>query len=293
MSPLTPTELMMHSTVRIECVGPNNAKSSGTGFFYNLFVSGKQSVPVIVTNKHVLLGNDKAIFFLTLANIDGAPQLGKMERVEILNLSGQWIGHPDPNIDLAIIPTATLFHTLANQGKIPFVVPLDQSLIPADSVLKSLTPVEDVLVVGYPDGIWDSHNNAPIFRRGITATAPYIPFNGQTVFLIDCSIFPGSSGSPVFLFNSGGWTDRNGGMRIGSRILFLGVVYAVAQHTVAGELIIVQAPTNTKSVPVSAIPNNLGICVMAARVLDFEPVLVRAGLFTTPPGYQMRSTLPK
>jgi hypothetical protein len=292
MPPLTPTELMGHATVRIECVNAGGGRSSGTGFFYNLFQAGEQSVPVIVTNKHVLNENVMAAFVLTLAKADGSPDTGKLERVEMSSLPGKWIGHPDPKVDLAIIPTADLIRTLQAQGKKPFLVSLDQAIIPTPDILSSLTPVEDVLVVGYPDGIWDSYNNSPIFRRGITATAPYLSFNGNTEFLIDCSIFPGSSGSPVFLFNEGSHPSRNGGLVIGRRLYFLGVVHAVWQHTITGQMMIVPAPTDTRSIPVSSIPNNLGVCVMASRVLDFEPVIVRAGLFAVPPGYQMRSTMP-
>jgi hypothetical protein len=49
-------------------------------------------------------------------------------------------------------------------------------------------------------------------------------------------------------------------------------------------------PLTPTELPVSAIPNNLGICIMASRVLDFEPILVNAGIVPLPPGYKMRST---
>ena len=180
-------------------------------------------MPVIVTNKHVLNGNLTASYYVTLATSDGMPAIGKMARIEIANLPNAWIGHPDPKVDLAIIPIAESLRQFAQQRVPSFIVHLDQSIIPTEAALAGLTPVEDVLVVGYPDGIWDSRNNAPIFRRGITATAAYLPFDGETVFLIDCSIFPGSSGSPVFLYNTGGWTDRRGNTALGGvRLLFLG-----------------------------------------------------------------------
>jgi hypothetical protein len=289
---LTPTELLAHATVRIECSNASGGASSGTGFFYLLFNHGGQSVPVIVTNKHVLQGNINARFVLTLARDDGTPNQGNVERVEITDLPQSWVGHPDPKVDLAIIPTATLLRRLADQNKKPFYAPLEQSVIPTPGALASLTPVEDILVVGYPDGIWDSENNLPIFRRGVTATAPYINFNGETQFLIDCSVFPGSSGSPVILYNAGSYPGRGGGLTIGSRFYFLGIVYGVATHTVAGQIILAPAPTDSRPVPMSAIPNNLGICVMASRVLDFEPILASAGLFAPPPNYQMRSAWP-
>jgi hypothetical protein len=289
---LTPTEMMMHSTVRIECVDAKGSGSSGTGFFYNMFISGDQSVPCIMTNKHVFGENVKAEFVLTLAKSDQSPDLGNLVRVDVSDLPSKWIGHPDPKVDLAILPCAEIFQELANQGKKVFAVFNEQSIIPTAEALNSLTPVEDVLVVGYPDGIWDARNNAPVFRRGITATAPYLNFNGESVFLVDCSIFPGSSGSPVFLFNSGGYGTRDGGLALGTRLYLLGVVYAVALHTVTGELTIKQAPTSVLAVPTTAIPNNLGICVMASRALQFEPLLISRGLYKVPPGYTMRATLP-
>jgi hypothetical protein len=111
------------------------------------------------------------------------------------------------------------------------------------------------------------------------------------VFLIDCSIFPGSSGSPVFLFNQGSYASRQGGLSLGTRVMLLGVVAAVALHNATGELVIEQAPTNLRTVPMTAIPNNLGICVMASRALQFEPLLAKMG-HSVPSGYQMRATIP-
>src|SRR4051812_41889990 len=162
--PFTPTDLMMHSTVRIECVGPNGEVSTGTGFFYSLFAPSDQPTPVIVTNKHVLSGKVSAKLVLTLANPDGSPDIGNLERVETADLSAQWIGHPDPKVDLAILSTVTISRALDKSAKRPFLVFLDQSIIPTIDAYKLLTPVEGVLVVGYPDGIWDAKNNAPIFR---------------------------------------------------------------------------------------------------------------------------------
>jgi hypothetical protein len=37
------------------------------------------------------------------------------------------------------------------------------------------------------------------FRRGMTATPPQLDYCGRPTFLIDASVFGGSSGSPVFL----------------------------------------------------------------------------------------------
>src|SRR5580700_7845968 len=63
---LTPTEQMMHATVRIECGAADGSRSSGTGFFFRMFETPSQNVPVIMTNKHVFGQNSTAAFFITL-----------------------------------------------------------------------------------------------------------------------------------------------------------------------------------------------------------------------------------
>lgn len=110
--------------------------------------------------------------------------------------------------------------------------------------------------------------------------------------MIDAAIFPGSSGSPVFLFNEGAWITREGTVAGGYRIKLLGIVYAVAQHNVTGEITVVPAPTDLRQIAVSAIPNNLGVCIKAPRILEFEPVLVQSGIMQLPEGYKMRALEP-
>ena len=55
-----------------------------------------------------------------------------------------------------------------------------------------------------------------------------------------------------------------------SRTKLLGVLYAGPQHTVEGEIKIVVVPTQQKAVPVSSIPNNLGIIIKAEQLHAFE-----------------------
>jgi hypothetical protein len=134
-----------------------------------------------------------------------------------------------------------------------------------------LVNVEDVLMVGYPVGIWDQYNNAPIFRKGITATHPALDYQGKKKFLIDAACFPGSSGSPVFIFNHGSYSDKKGGIVVGDRLYFLGILHAGPQYKADGNIEIVDIPT--KNVMVSSktdIPTNLGIVLRAELLLDFE-----------------------
>jgi hypothetical protein len=113
----------------------------------------------------------------------------------------------------------------------------------------------------------------PIFRKGITATHPNLNYEGRDEFLIDAACFPGSSGSPVFLYNMGSYADRQGGTVIGTRIALLGILYAGPQFTVKGEIVVSPIPTQMKPVPISRIPTNLGIVIKAKQILEFKPII--------------------
>jgi len=129
-------------------------------------------------------------------------------------------------------------------------------------------------MIGYPNGIWDEKNNMPIIRRGITATSPKYDYNNLPIFIIDCACFPGSSGSPVLIFNQGGYVDAKGTLNLGgSRVLLLGVLYAGPQHVAEGEIKTIDVPLQHVPISLSKIPNNLGFVVKAEKIHDFKELL--------------------
>ncbi len=266
------TEKLAYSTVRIEAVQKDGKTGTGTGFFFKLNDDGRQYVPVIVTNRHVVEGAHRGLFSLTTADEKGNPKDGAHKVIVIDGFEANWIRHPDPKIDLAVMPIAPLIDEATKSNIKVFFIPLDKTLLPSESDLSNLTAVEEVLMVGYPIGIWDSTNNLPVFRRGITATHPAKNYNGKNEFMIDAACFPGSSGSPVFLHNVGNYVDRSGNTIIGTRFKFLGVLYAGPQYTANGEIRIIEVPT--KQVPVASmqIPTNLGLVIKANAILDFEEI---------------------
>lgn len=184
-----------------------------------------------------------------------------------------WINHPEDDVDLVAFPFQPVIRELEKQGKTVFYRGVSKSIIPTAEQLLELTPIEDIIMVGYPNGIWDKKNNFPIIRRGITATHPAVDYNGKKEFLVDAACFPGSSGSPVFLFNPSGYQDRKGNLVMGTRIMFIGVLYAGPQYTATGELEIVDIPTAQVVRPIFRIPNNLGVVIKSEKVLEFNPIL--------------------
>lgn len=275
-----PISLMVHSTVRIQCEDAQGGTSSGTGYIFLFCDDGTNSVPCVVTNKHVIEGKVRGVFHMTLRGQDGEPMLGNHEAVIVEQLEASCIKHPDPSVDLAVLPIATVINAATRRGGDYYFVPLTHNLIPTRDLLDSLSPLENIVMIGYPTGLWDQVHNLPIIRRGITATHPRLPLNGKSEFLIDAACFPGSSGSPVFLADLGSYASR-GGMVVGTRINLLGTLYAGPVLNTEGEIVVIDVPTESRQVARGHIPTNLGYVVSSSRLTEMEDI-VRARI-TNPP----------
>jgi hypothetical protein len=250
--------------------------STGTGFYMHFLEKNDTCVPVIVTNKHVIANASIGKFHVTLATEDGLPDTGKHQQFQFPNFEQQCIKHPDPNVDLAAFLIGPLLNQVQQSGGKLFYIPLQTDLIPSDEERASYSSMEDIVMIGYPNGIWDAKNNLPVIRKGITATHASISWNGKSEFLTDIASFPGSSGSPVFLANIGGYMDNKGNTYMGAhRIRLLGVHYAGAMHTASGEIRIVTAPTSNIPVPITQIPNNIGVAINSKEILGLEKEVAR------------------
>lgn len=245
--------------MRIECKLSNKEIGTGTGFFYAFDLNGGTKLPVIVTTRHAIKGAVLGRLRFTTATKEGLPRNGNYFTFSLGRFEQRWIPHPNPDIDLCIMPMAPIEKELEKKRISIFYVSFDASSLPQKETMESLGPIEDIIMVGYPNGIWDKTNNLPIFRKGITATHPKFDYNGKEEFLIDAACFPGSSGSPVLRLNGG--------------MMLLGVLYAGPQYMVNGEIEIVNVPTVQKQMAVSRIPNNLGVVMKSKMIREFERIL--------------------
>jgi hypothetical protein len=267
-----PIEELIHSTVRIECILPNGSISTGSGYFYIFFESEDKPLPCIVTNKHVIKNAVKGLIAVTLSK-DDQPVLGSMKTFEIDDFEKKCIHHPKADIDLAIFPIAPLMNEIENSEHRFHIVPLAKPMVASNELLKTLSTMEEIIMIGYPNGIWDSKHNLPIIRKGITATHPKLPYNGKDEFVIDAACFPGSSGSPVFLANIGSFLDHKGVLCAGNRIALLGTLYAGPIRKETGEIEVIEVPTDTKAIARTDVMINLGFVIQASKLHDFEPIL--------------------
>lgn len=275
MNNLSIMEQLSFSTTRIETKDADGNGYSGTGFFFSYKLDESRIMPLIVTNKHVVRGMTTGMFRLTKADANGNPMHKDHFQIKIDQFERSWLFHPDSNVDLCVLPVANILNIAQAQGVSLFYRTFDETLIPNKEKLNTLDAVEEILMIGYPNGLWDSVNNMPIVRKGITATDVKFNYEGRKEFLIDAACFPGSSGSPVLICNVGGYRDKQGNLNWGSsRIFLLGILYAGPQLTVTGDIKVVTIPNmQQKALAVSHIPNNLGYIIKAERIMDFVPLI--------------------
>ena len=264
-------DFLIRTTIRIESY-TDNGIATGTGFFFNFTKNGDDIIPVIVTNKHVVKNGKLGKLVFSIIDKNDEIINGEKYSVNFHDFEKAWIKHPDDNVDLCVLPIAQICDSAIASGKKLAISCLIKDNIISDEYIKNISKVEDIAVVGYPDGIWDSYNNLPIVRKGITATPISYNFENKNEFLIDAAIYGGSSGSPVFIFNQGSYSIGNS-LYAGDRLMLIGIVYAVAQHTVSGNLEFVDIPVVKQPLAVTQIPNNLGVVIKAKELLKFEDIL--------------------
>jgi hypothetical protein len=272
-STLSPSEQLMYSTIRIECSNDLGQSSTGTGFNFSYQVNEKLKCPVILTNKHVIANMTKAVLVFCLRDSDGKPLDTHHYNLTVDNLQSHLIMHPDANVDLCALPTGSLDEFFAKQNLKVFNIALDETLIPTQAQLEELNPIEKIIMIGYPNGLWDFVNNKPIFRNGFTATHPAMNYCGKQEFLIDAACFPGSSGSPVLLFEPTSHAPKNGGLVLSPRVYLLGLLFAGPQYTADGEIKIVDVPTTQKPISSTPLMINLGFVLKAERILELRGLL--------------------
>ena len=226
----TVAEQLLFSTLRIVAIKKDGSDSIGTGFIVEHKWAEDKAGPFLITNKHVIRDTVSGGLTFTLADgssEESSPALGRSTSINLTERAWQWFGHPSDDIDVAVMPLAATIKHLRRGAELPFYMSIPTDMIPGHPDLESFDAVEEVLFVGYPSGIFDLANNLPIFRKGITATPPSVNYHAKPVFLIDASVFPGSSGSPVFIYNNGSWRTRNGQLMAGQRFFLLGVLASV------------------------------------------------------------------
>ncbi len=130
------------------------------------------------------------------------------------NAKRAWFPHPDSTVDLACISLDFIQDDIGVE-KLP-ILPYSQ-FANDDDIYQGA----QIFVLGYPGSVGMEFWNKAVLREGIISwVAPNEPQKHR--ILIDCSVFPGNSGGPVFKIPTG--IDKFGNLTVGGKYKFLGIV---------------------------------------------------------------------
>lgn len=231
---------LLFVTVRLRAVMPDGMEQTSTAFIIGMEGPNNTNIPLLVTCKHSIDGAQNVALSCVKGDPASGPLLGQYETYtldrSLLDLvsAGQ--------ADIVAIPFAPILNHAGSAGRSLFFRTLALDVFAKQEALQDFGAVEDIVFVGYPKGLHDSTNLLPIVRRGITASPLWNDYEGRGVFLIDAEVFPGSSGSPVFVLNEGAYATPQG-LSIGSRLVFVGMITrslydpATSQHIGLGEVL--------------------------------------------------------
>jgi len=269
---------LFFTTTRIEAfLVEGGRKSTGTGFIVRESYSENQQRLFLVTCAHVIHGMTGLNAAFVGCKSREEPDYSKSIVLTIDDLPTKAFLHPDPSVDVAIIPITLEIDKLEKKGTPPFLRSLtyNSSLSAANVQLSSL---QNIVFIGYPRGIIDTKNLSPLARRGTTATPIDLDFNGFPFFVIDASVYNGSSGSPVFAYDDGTIRGKNNETGFGTRAIFLGIISQAYFYKQEGEIKFTSIPTaeSKNATYTDSYGLNLGIVIKERVIFELIELFHRS-----------------
>lgn len=267
IQPAAFSEHILYQTIRIECCG-----NCGTGFIFGIKVGDNRYIPIILTNKHVVdnLERNTVDFWLHTKGPDNTV----LQTIVRYNWDCEWIFHPDEEIDLCCCLFMPMVEEAKRNGIEVFFSTCTEELLADEDELSEMQTVNDILMVGYPNGLYDTHSFLPLIRKGITASHPATDFGGESIGVIDIGCFEGSSGSPIYTYPGMYDYRKTSGFTIGAtKSVLLGVFFGGAYENVEG-VVCARKPQPNKYKTRTEIWLNLGYYVKAKEILTLKPFVL-------------------
>jgi hypothetical protein len=216
----------------------------GTAFFVGYPDPRGGPVPshvYLVTAKHVLRDFDGAFLpklkvRLNLSNPIGDKGVDFLDDVPVADEKGQLVWFQDETdstneaVMLPLLPDGQKF----SYKWIPLEMFVTEAQLKSDAVVEG----DNLYFIGLMAQYYGANRNHPVVRRGTLALMTdekiATPAGQQKAFIAELQSWPGNSGSPVFL-NLGGL--RGGGLQLGQRFSFLGLVLGVYKNELAAPVV--------------------------------------------------------
>ena len=182
----------MEAVVSIGVRIGNGINWIGTGFFVVKPLGEDIFQPLMITNRHVLMGNDNVVIRLK----DQAGILRVLDMPLIVEGRELFSYHKELNIDIAAVLINGSYITENNLQFSAFNIE-EHSLNSSDLVKQGGNEGSYVYMLGFPMGLVNVDSNTPICRGGCIARIDEKEIQMTKQFLLDIQNFPGNSGSPI------------------------------------------------------------------------------------------------
>ena len=190
------------STIKIFTINKDGTAGFGTGFLFDFDSNTKDSLMkgFLVTAAHLVKGVDSiAMVVRTVGKKYNFMNNAELDTFFLAGINQIILFHPDPKVDLAIIPVSMILQSISGRDRrLAHNFLSFKDMVSADD-LYSMTSIEELLIVGFPMGIESISMKLPIARRAITATPYNLARENGGKFFTDFPASPGCSGGPVFL----------------------------------------------------------------------------------------------
>lgn len=184
---------LIGATVELEQPLSSGLRTVGTGFLVS--DPGPDGAPrvVLITANHVFekMKGDKATVGFRVQTADGSWSYAPQKIA--IRQGGQelWTHHAVRDVAAIRIVAPAAFAKAA--------IPL--AWLAGDDAMTryALSPGDEMMTLGFPQGLSANTAGFPILRAGKVASYPLGPSTAFPTFLLDFHVFPGNSGGPVFL----------------------------------------------------------------------------------------------
>jgi V8-like Glu-specific endopeptidase len=184
---------LIQATVQVEQPLGDGTRTVGTGFLISDPTPDGKPRTILVTANHVFrkMPGPIATIGFRFENADGSWKYDP-EPLKIRDGDKElWTHHPDRDVAVIAIQAPPAFVKAA----------IPEGWLANDETFTKtgLTPGDEMLALGFPEGLSANAAGFPILRSGRVASFPLAPSAAFPTFLLDFNVFPGNSGGPVYV----------------------------------------------------------------------------------------------
>ncbi len=184
---------LISATVQLEQPLGDGTRTVGTGFLVSDPAPDGTPRVVLVTANHVFerMPGDKASVGFRVEAPDGSWRYAPQKIAIRTGGRELWTHHASRDVACIAITAPPAFAKAA--------IPLNW-LAGDDAFNKyQLGPGDEMMALGFPQGLAANPAGFPILRSGRVASYPLGPSSAFPTFLLDFHVFPGNSGGPVYV----------------------------------------------------------------------------------------------